>query len=123
MLFQEPSLPQYVAEHREAVWLVGPLFAAITGLGIKEGLCYGKPEAALLAALTPVLLLGHLTGLLGGAPEKVLMVACLGSYCLLAGRKWTQAVKDDVGDKSIFEFQKMTEEEQRALLQSLGRLE
>ena len=39
-------MTEYVAQHREAVWLVGPLFASVTGLGIKEGLCYGTPAAA-----------------------------------------------------------------------------
>jgi uncharacterized integral membrane protein len=70
---------------------------------VKEGLCYGKPEAALLALLTPLLLLGHLTGLLGGLPEEALMLTCVAAYSTLAARKWTQAVKDDVGDKSVFE--------------------
>jgi hypothetical protein len=28
---QDIPAAQYVAEHREAVWLVGPLFAAMTG--------------------------------------------------------------------------------------------
>lgn len=29
-------MPQYVAEHPAAVWLVGPFFAAVTGLAFKE---------------------------------------------------------------------------------------
>lgn len=31
------SLPQYVADHSIAVWFIGPLFAALTGLVFKEG--------------------------------------------------------------------------------------
>lgn len=31
------NLVQYVADHPTAVWLVGPLFAAFTGLVFKEG--------------------------------------------------------------------------------------
>lgn len=30
------SVPQYVAEHPSSVWLVGPFFAAVTGLAFKE---------------------------------------------------------------------------------------
>ena len=48
MSAQEP-LPVYVWEHPMSVLLVGPMFAALTGLAFKEGMCYGKPEAALLA--------------------------------------------------------------------------
>ena len=37
---------------------MGPLFAAVTGVAFKEGVCYGKPECAVLFFLTPMLLLG-----------------------------------------------------------------
>lgn len=37
---------------------MGPLFAAFTGVAFKEGVCYGKPECAVLFFLTPALLLG-----------------------------------------------------------------
>jgi uncharacterized integral membrane protein len=50
----------YVARHPEAVWAVGPLFAAFTGVAFKEGVCYGKPECAVLFFLTPALFLGEL---------------------------------------------------------------
>lgn len=30
------AVPRYVAEHPAAVWLVGPFFAAVTGLAFKE---------------------------------------------------------------------------------------
>ena len=89
---------QHVAEHPSDVWLVGPFFAAVTGMPLthgvlslpagspfamllecvrmadfisadscagvafKEGLCYGKAEAAGLFFVTPALLLSHLTG-------------------------------------------------------------
>lgn len=41
---------------------MGPLFAALTGVAFKEGLCYGKGEAAALFFALPLLLLGHLSG-------------------------------------------------------------
>ncbi|XP_058750450.1 uncharacterized protein LOC131623458 isoform X2 [Vicia villosa] len=54
------TLIQYVVDNPSAVWLVGPLFAALTGLVFKEGLCYGKLEAGALTFIIPILLLGHL---------------------------------------------------------------
>ena len=38
---------------------MGPLFAAFTGVAFKEGVCYGKPECAVLFFLTPALLIGE----------------------------------------------------------------
>ena len=114
------SLPEIVATHPWAVWLVGPAFAALTGVSFKEGLCYGKPEAAALTFLIPGLLLGHLSGLLAGQPaEKALAVAVAGLLAVFAGRKWTQRVRDDIGDGSVFAFYKLPEAEQEAVLARL----
>jgi uncharacterized integral membrane protein len=95
------------------VWAVGPLFAAFTGLCFKEGACYGKPESVALFFLTPALLLGHLAG----APDVVKAPALGAAAALLtlfAARKYTQAVRDDVGDKSIFDFMALSPLEQEA---------
>lgn len=73
------------------------------GIAVKEGLCYGKPEAAGVAALLPLLLLGHLSGVLPAAALRVLLCASAAATGVFAGRKYTQAVKDDIGDKSVFE--------------------
>ncbi|CAH9068273.1 unnamed protein product [Cuscuta epithymum] len=54
------SLVQYIIENPTTVWFVGPLFAALTGLLFKEGLCYGKLEAGILTFIIPLVLLGHL---------------------------------------------------------------
>jgi uncharacterized integral membrane protein len=75
-----------------------------TGVAVKEGLCYGKGEAAALGLLLPLLLLGHLSHL---APAEspaghVLLVASAVTVAVFAGRKYTQPVKDDIGDKSVF---------------------
>jgi len=68
---------QHVASHPAAVWLVGPFFAAVTGVAFKEGLCYGKAEAAGLFFITPLLLLGHLTGWIPEAGQTVRSCDCL----------------------------------------------
>ena len=99
---QAQSLPEYVATHREAIWAVGPLFAAVTGVAFKEGVCYGKPECALLFA-TPALLLVHLGGFAPSSVEQALLVAFNVLAGVFAARKYTQPIKDDIGDKSVFE--------------------
>ena len=58
ILSQPQPVTEFVASHPGAVWAVGPLFAAVTGVAFKEGVCYGKPECAVLFFLTPTLLLG-----------------------------------------------------------------
>ncbi|KAK9829113.1 hypothetical protein WJX72_003956 [[Myrmecia] bisecta] len=111
---QADPLPQYVAQHPSAVWLVGPFFAAVTGLAFKEGMCYGKPECAALFFVTPILLLGHLTGLIPESGQQGLLLAFVALFTVFAGRKYTQAIKDDIGDKSVFMFQAMSEDQQQA---------
>ena len=34
--------------------------------------------------------------------EKALLAAFVATSLLFAGRKYTQAIKDDIGDKSVF---------------------
>lgn len=101
----------YVAHHPAAVWLVGPMFAALTGVAFKEGMCYGKAECAALFFLIPLTLLGHLTGLAGEDTERVFVAAWCALIAVFAGRKYTQAVKDDIGDKSVFIFNALGEAE------------
>ena len=104
-------LPRYVLEHPQAVWLIGPMFAAFTALSFKEGACYGKPESAALFFLVPATLLTHLFGgpVLASEGAFALSAAAL---AVLAARKYTQAVKDDVGDKSVFTYLGLSEQEQ-----------
>ena len=44
-----------------------------TGVAFKEGMCYGKPEAAGLFFVTPLLLLGHLTGWMPESGQQVIL--------------------------------------------------
>lgn len=45
---------------------------------------------------------GHLTGLVPADAERALLVVFTALALVFAGRKYTQAVKDDIGDKSVF---------------------
>lgn len=45
---------------------------------------------------------GHLSGALPEPAERALLLAFTATSLLFAGRKYTQAIKDDIGDKSVF---------------------
>ncbi|KAL3500953.1 hypothetical protein ACH5RR_035402 [Cinchona calisaya] len=108
-----------VTQNPTAIWFVGPLFAALTGLVFKEGLCYGKLEAAILTFVVPTLLLGHLTGLMDDGVKVTLLGVWMALFVVFAGRKFFQPIKDDIGDKSIFMFNALPEEEKKALVNKL----
>ncbi|XP_031474507.1 uncharacterized protein LOC116246785 [Nymphaea colorata] len=116
------SLTQYVINQPTAVWFVGPLFAALTGLVFKEGLCYGKLEAGVLTFLIPTVLLGHLTGLANDNVKISLLAVWMLFFMIFASRKFTQPIKDDIGDKSVFMFNSLPEEEKKALVMRLEQL-
>ncbi|GLT46406.1 hypothetical protein SLA2020_201580 [Shorea laevis] len=113
------GLVQYVITNPTAVWFVGPLFAALTGLVFKEGLCYGKLEAGILTFIIPLVLLGHLTGLMDDGVKLTLLGSWMALFVIFAGRKFTQPIKDDIGDKSIFMFNSLPEVEKKALIAKL----
>ncbi len=119
---QSANVLEFVRDHPSAMWLVGPMFASFTGLAFKEGACYGKPEAFALFLLTPIMCLGHLTGLASGEAETFLVASWMFGFCVFAGRKYTQEVKDDIGDKSVFIFRSLkTDEERRDYLEKQGK--
>ncbi|KAI3728453.1 hypothetical protein L6452_17090 [Arctium lappa] len=115
----DESLVQYVMDHPTAIWFIGPLFAALTGLVFKEGLCYGKLEAGILTFIIPSLLLGHLSGLMDDGVKVTLLGVWMALFVIFAARKFTQPIKDDIGDKSVFTFKALPEEEKAALIQKL----
>lgn len=62
-----------------------------------------QPEAAVLAALLPLLCLSHLSGVAPGGLQAALTLGVCGAGSVFAGRKYSQPIKDDIGDKSVFE--------------------
>ncbi len=113
------NLIQYVVANPMAVWFVGPLFAALTGLVFKEGLCYGKLEAGILTFIIPTVLLGHLTGVMDDGVKLTLLASWMALFVVFAARKFTQPIKDDIGDKSVFIFNALPDEEKKALIEKL----
>lgn len=61
-----------------------------------------QAEAAVLFFLTPSLLGGHLLGILSHDVESGLLAATAATLAVFAARKWTQPIKADIGDKSVF---------------------
>lgn len=52
---------------------------------------------------------------------QVLLAAFTALVVVFAARKFTQPVKDDIGDKSVFQFQALPEAEQQAKLAAMQR--
>lgn len=88
----------------QPLWIlaVGPLFAALTGVGFKEFFCFQRVEAIGVTLLLPVALLGRLSGLISPALSAQLLGAESLLLLVLALRKFPMPAAADVGDKSVF---------------------
>ena len=91
-------------EHPLWILAVGPLFAAMAGIGFKEFFCFQRPEAIGLTLLLPLGLLGRLVGLLNLSTTMTLLSAAALLLVLLALRKFGMEAAADVGDKSVFAY-------------------
>jgi hypothetical protein len=86
------------------IWAVGPLFAALAGIGFKEFFCFRRPEAIGVTLLLPIALLGRLAGLLSADACGLLLAVEAGLLLLLCLRKFPMPAVADVGDKSVFAY-------------------
>ncbi len=102
------SEPLAVTVYTQPVTLlgVGFTFAALTGIYFKEAFCFNRLETKLLTPIVPLLLLGHLTGVLPTEWERVLLGLWAVSFVVFALRKAVQAITPDIGDKSVFAYLK-----------------
>ena len=90
----------------QPLWIlaIGPLFAALAGIGFKEFFCFQRPEAIGLTLLLPIALLGRLVGIISTSLcAACLLIAGL-LMVLLALRKFGMEAAADVGDKSVFAY-------------------
>ncbi|MEB3292276.1 MAG: DUF2301 domain-containing membrane protein [Synechococcales bacterium] len=94
---------------------IGFTFAALTGIYFKEAFCFDRLETKGLTAIVPILLLGHLLGILPIAVEKSLAIAWAILFLIFAFRKAMQNIPDDIGDKSVFEYLHQKRSEQRSV--------
>ena len=83
---------------------VGFIFAALTGIFFKEAFCFNRLETKLLTPLVPLLLLGHLFGILSVPLEQVLLGLWAVLFVVFALRKAVQPIPPDIGDKSVFAY-------------------
>ncbi len=100
------SEPLAVTVYTQPVTLlgVGFTFAALTGIYFKEAFCFNRLETKLLTPIVPLLLLGHLTGVLPTEWERVLLGLWAVLFVVFALRKAVQAITPDIGDKSVFAY-------------------
>ncbi len=98
--------PLAVRAYTEPIGLIGTgfVFAALTGLCIKESFCFGWWETALVVFALPILLLGHLFGLLNTGIEQVLLGVSAIALIVFAARKCFYPVPGDIGDKTVHAY-------------------
>ncbi len=99
-------LPVYVYNHPLTLLGVGFTFAALTGIFFKEGFCFQRLETQLLTPLVPILLLGHLLGVIPSPMEAILLTVWTVLFLIFALRKVPQNIPSDIGDKSVFDYLK-----------------
>jgi uncharacterized integral membrane protein len=85
---------------------IGFIFAALTGIYFKEAFCFNRLETKVLTFTVPILLLGHLAGVLPTQAEQVLLGIWAILFLVFALRKAIQEIPPDIGDKSVFAYLK-----------------
>jgi len=87
------------------VLAIGFSFAALTGIFFKEAFCFNRLETKGLTLLTPAILLGHLTQWIPAQTNLVLIDVAAVLMVIFVARKAVQPMPQDIGDKSVFEYQ------------------
>lgn len=105
-LSNSEPLPLLVYNHPTTIFGIGFTFAALTGIYFKEAFCFNRFETKFLTPLVPILLLGHLAGVLPTAWEEFLLAAWAILFVVFALRKVVQPIPPDIGDKSVFAYLK-----------------
>ena len=95
-----------IYNHPAALFGVGFIFAALTGIYFKEAFCFNRLETKLLTPLVPILLLGHLLGILPVQSERIMLASWAILFVVFALRKAVQEIPPDIGDKSVFVYLK-----------------
>ncbi|MEB3234915.1 MAG: DUF2301 domain-containing membrane protein [Cyanobacteriota bacterium] len=96
------GMAQALGEQRLWLLAIGPLFAALCGIGFKEFFCFRRPEAIGVTLLLPLALLGYLLGLLDPRLSTGLLAVESVLLLVLCLRKFPMPAAADVGDKSVF---------------------
>ncbi len=91
-------------ENPKWVFLVGPLFVSLTGVGFKEFFCFRRIEAIGITIFIPIAFIGHLTGLANENFTFALLILSSLLLLVLGIRKFNLPAEADIGDKSVFDF-------------------
>ncbi|ODG99282.1 hypothetical protein A4S05_38145 [Nostoc sp. KVJ20] len=102
------SEPLALAVYNQPITLfgVGFIFVALTGIYFKEAFCFNRLETKILTPIVPLLLLGHLVGILPTQGESILLGIWAMLFLVFALRKTVQEIPADIGDKSVFTYLK-----------------
>ncbi|MFP4134510.1 MAG: DUF2301 domain-containing membrane protein [Halothece sp.] len=99
-------LALYIYNNPLTIFGIGFTFAALTGIYFKEGFCFHRLETQILTPIVPILLLGHLTGVMPPQVEQVLLAVWTVCFIVFSLRKSPQDIPSDIGDKSVFDYLK-----------------
>ena len=97
-------LALYIYNHPLTLFGTGFTFAALTGIFFKEAFCFNRFETKILTFIVPLLLLGHIAGIVPVEMEQTLLGIWSIGFSVFAVRKMIQAIDPDIGDKSVFEY-------------------
>ncbi|BAY20340.1 hypothetical protein NIES2100_00810 [Calothrix sp. NIES-2100] len=111
-LSNNEPLAVYVYNHPLSLFGIGFTFVALTGIYFKEAFCFNRLETQILTFTVPLLLLGHLVGILPIQGEQVLLGIWAILFLVFALRKTVQAIPADIGDKSVFTYLKQQRSQQ-----------
>ncbi|MCM0592920.1 MAG: DUF2301 domain-containing membrane protein [Gloeotrichia echinulata DVL01] len=102
------STPLAVTVYNQPLTLfgIGFTFVALTGIYFKEAFCFNRLETKVLTVTVPLLLLGHLVGILPTQWEQILLAIWAILFLVFALRKTIQEMPADIGDKSVFTYLK-----------------
>ena len=104
--YSKEPIAQYIYDRPLTLLGTGFTFAALTGIFFKEAFCFNRLETKLLTPIVPLLLLGHMAGVLPIEMEQALLGAWSIGFSIFAIRKMTQEIDPDIGDKSVFAYLK-----------------
>jgi uncharacterized integral membrane protein len=107
----DQPLADFVYSHPLSLLGIGFTFAALTGIYFKEAFCFNRLETKALTPLVPLLLAGHLLGILTPNTEQVLLAVWTVLFLIFSLRKAIQPIPPDIGDKSVFEYLKHSQKQ------------
>ena len=105
-VYSNEPLALYIYNHPLTLFGTGFSFAALTGIYFKEAFCFNRLETKILTPVVPLLLLGHMAGIIPVEMEQALLGIWSIGFSVFAVRKMTQEIDPDIGDKSVFAYLK-----------------